>query len=86
MSVVRAGDYKLILKYAGPVYELYNLKNDPFESKELSKTEPAKLEEMKKLLHAWLKDTQAPLADQPNPAYDPASKEQKGGGHGGKKR
>ena len=86
MSLVRAGDYKLILKYAGPVYELFNLKNDPFESKELSKTEPAKLEEMKKLLHAWLRETQAPLADQPNPAYDPASKEQKGGGRGGKKR
>ncbi|MEI7652238.1 MAG: sulfatase/phosphatase domain-containing protein, partial [Verrucomicrobiota bacterium] len=84
MSLMRAGDYKLIEKFAGPTFELYNVKKDPSEAKDLAKAEPVKLEELKKLLLAWQKDTGAFLADQPNPAYDPNAKEPRGGGKGGK--
>jgi arylsulfatase A len=83
MSLLRAGDYKLIQKFAGPTFELYDVKKDPSESKDLAKAEPAKLEELKKALLAWQKDTDAFLADQPNPAFDPNAKEPRGGGKGG---
>ena len=78
MSLLRSGDYKLIQKFAGPTFELYNVKKDPSEETDLAKTEPAKLEELKKLLFAWQKETGAFLADQKNPAYDPTAKEQRG--------
>ena len=80
MSLVRAGDYKLMEKFAGPTYELYNVKNDPCEAQNRALAEPAKLEELKKLLRAWQLDTGAFLADQPNPNYDPGAKEPRGGG------
>ena len=78
MSLLRAGDYKLIQKFAGPTFELYNVKKDPSEETDLAKTETAKLEELKKLLFAWQKETGAFLADQKNPAYDPTAKEPRG--------
>ena len=83
MSLLRAGDYKLIQKFAGPTFELYDVKKDPGEAQDLAKAQPAKLEELKKLLFAWQKSTGAFLADQKNPAYDPNAKEQRGGGKGG---
>jgi arylsulfatase A-like enzyme len=87
MSLLRAGDYKLIQKFAGPTFELYNVKKDPSEAKDLAKAEPEKLEELKQLLFAWQKNTGAFLADQPNPAYDPNAKEPRGkGGQGGGKK
>jgi len=85
MSLLRAGDYKLIQKFVGPVFELYNLKNDPTEAVNLAETEPSKLESMKKMLSAWQVDVKATLADQPNPAYDPLAKEPLGGGRRGGK-
>jgi arylsulfatase A-like enzyme len=84
MSLVRAGEYKLIEKFAGPTFELYNLKNDPGETQDRAKDEPAKLAELKTMLVAWQQETGAFLADQPNPAYDLAAKEPRGGGSGGR--
>ena len=83
MSLLRAGDYKLIQKFAGPTFELYDVKKDSGEAQDLAKTQPAKVEELKKLLFAWQQGTGAFLADQKNPAYDPNAKEQRGGGKGG---
>ena len=83
MSLLRAGDYKLIQKFAGPTFELYDVKKDPGETQDLAKAQPAKVEELKKLLFAWQKGTGAFLADQKNPAFDPNAKEQRGGGKGG---
>ena len=80
MSLVRAGDYKLIEKFAGPTYELYNLKKDPSETQDCARAEPAKLDELKHLLMAWQQETGAFLADQPNPAYDPNVQAPRGGG------
>ena len=82
MSLLRAGDYKLIEKFAGPTFELYDVRKDPEESKDLAQQEPAKVEALKKQLLAWQKDTGAFLADQPNPAYDPNAREPRGGGRG----
>jgi choline-sulfatase len=43
-----SGDYKLIA--AGRSYQLYNLKSDPGEQKDLAREEPEKLKEMRELL------------------------------------
>ena len=53
-SMIREGDWKLIYYYETSSSELYNLKNDPFENKNLAKQ---KLELTKKLsikLKNWL--------------------------------
>jgi len=47
------GDYKLITFGAGAKYLLFNLKTDPGEQTDLSKTEPSMLEEMKALSKAF---------------------------------
>ena len=89
MSLLRSGNYKLIEKFAGPTFELYNVNNDPGEAHNLAGDEPAKLAELKALLFAWQQDTGAFLADQPNPAYDPNVAEPRGGGgrkHKGEKK
>jgi arylsulfatase A-like enzyme len=58
-SVIRKGDYKLIEFYSNPRFELYNLKNDPGETKDLSKSQTAKVVEMKALLDKWKKEVKA---------------------------
>lgn len=50
----RKGDWKLIVRVEGDP-ELYNLAADPTEEKNLAKSEPAKVEELKKSLDGWWK-------------------------------
>ena len=64
-TALRAGDWAMIPPYTGPAvqnqvnielgnspeYQLYNLKIDPGQSNNLSKSNPEKLEEMKKIYH-----------------------------------
>jgi arylsulfatase A-like enzyme len=72
-SAVRAGDYKLIEYFEDYRAELYNLKDDIGESKDLSKTNPAKAKELREMLHQWRKDVNAQIP-KPNPDYDPNKK------------
>jgi len=58
-SAVRQGDYKLLEFYGTPRVELYNLKNDPGESNDLSKGDPTKVKELKLLLDRWKKEVNA---------------------------
>lgn len=67
-GAVRLGKYKLIEFYEDNHIELYNLKEDPAEKTNLSKTIPEKAEELKQLLHQWRKDVGAQMP-YPNPAY-----------------
>jgi arylsulfatase A-like enzyme len=70
---VRRGDWKLIrwfettAEYPG-VHELYNLREDLGESKNLAKTNPARVKEMDTLIQTFLKETHA-LVPKPNPSY-----------------
>lgn len=51
---VRHGDYKLVVSKGGSGQpELYNIKDDFAESKDLTKSEPAKAAELMKLYKAW---------------------------------
>lgn len=60
---VRVGDYKLVELYETGYLELYNLKNDISESKDLSKEMKTKTTEMYKLLTNWREsiDAQMPV-------------------------
>ena len=52
---IRDGDWKLIKFYDYEKVELYNLKNDPSESKDLSKQNPKIAKELESKLVAWQK-------------------------------
>ncbi len=64
-SAIRQGDYKLIERFDDGSTELYNLKHDISETKNLSQTKPELAAEMLEKLHAWRKSTNAAL---PTPA------------------
>ena len=67
-SAVRSGDYKLIKFYDDDSVELYNLKNDISESKNLADTMPEKAKQLRADLEAWLKKTGASQPQHAKPA------------------
>lgn len=74
---VRVGDWKLIRFFCDSAdqsdrFELYNLKDDIGEARDLAAAEPGRVKELNARLDAFLKDTGA-LVPVKNPAYDPAA-------------
>jgi arylsulfatase A-like enzyme len=65
---IREGDWKLIKFYDHEKVELYNLKKDPSEKKDLAKKNSAKVKELEYKLIAWQKQMKAKLP-KPNPNY-----------------
>ncbi len=65
---IREGDWKLIKFYDQEKVELYNLKKDPSEKKDLAKKNSAKSKELEYKLIAWQKQMKAKLP-KPNPNY-----------------
>ncbi|MBN1673488.1 MAG: sulfatase [Kiritimatiellae bacterium] len=72
-SIVRAGEWKLIRRYEGTRFELFNLANDIGEKKDLAESMPEKVRELDARLTAWLAATGAKLP-RGNAAFDPAAK------------
>jgi arylsulfatase A-like enzyme len=68
---VRAGDWKLIEFYEQMRVELYNLKDDLGETRDLAQERPQQAAELRDMLHRWRKSVGAQMPT-PNPAYDPA--------------
>jgi len=60
-SIVRAGEWKLIKRYEGKTFELFNLKDDLSERNDLSGTMPEKVRELDARLQEWLIRTHAKL-------------------------
>ena len=58
-SAIRSGDYKLIKFYDDDSIELYDLKNDIGESKNLATTMPEKAKQLRSDLESWLASTKA---------------------------
>lgn len=88
-SSVREGDYKLIEFFEDGKKELYNLRDDPGETRDLSAQQPERAAALGATLKAWQRETGAAIPSQANPAYDPQARGQKGpgakgGGQGGK--
>lgn len=66
---VRSGDFKLLRWFGNPsTHELYNLKDDLSESRDLAEAMPDKVKELGALIDGFLKDTGATYP-RPNPAY-----------------
>ncbi len=60
-SIIRDGDWKLIKRYEGKAFELFNLSNDFEEKEELSGKFPEKVKELDLKLQRWLKKTNAKM-------------------------
>jgi arylsulfatase A len=71
-SIVRKGDWKLIKRYVGKSFELFNLADDLSETTDLSETLPDKVAELDALLTDWLASTGARMP-RLNPDYIPSS-------------
>ncbi len=72
-SIIRSKDWKLIKRYEGQIYELFNLREDLSEEFDLSEKHPEKVVELNQKLEAWLKDTGAKMPKL-NPNYNPVQK------------
>ena len=68
-SIIREGSWKLIKRYEGKPFELFNLKSDLSEENDLSKIYPTKTRQLDAKLRRWLRLTGAKLP-KPNPNYD----------------
>ncbi len=83
-SAMREGDFKLIEFFEeGGRVELFNLKNDPNEEKNLAAVMPDKAAALAKTLRAWQKKTNASMPPGPNPSYDPEAERPRGNQGGG---
>ena len=70
-TAIRKGDYKLIQFHEGSI-ELYDLKSDLGETRNLAGEMPQKVAELSAMIGDWLKKMDAWMAI-PNPNYDPAA-------------
>ncbi len=77
-AAIRSGDWKLMEFFEDDHVELYNLREDPGESRDVSGNEPEKAQEMLKNLKAWRENIGAKPAIK-NPAYDADRANQKAG-------
>ncbi|MBO9620817.1 MAG: sulfatase [Niabella sp.] len=62
-SAMLDGDYKLLYFYKANRTELYNLKDDPSEQKDIAKENPEKTAALKKKLDQWLQEVNAEKPD-----------------------
>lgn len=72
-SIVRAGDWKLIKRYEGKTFELFNLRDDLSERDDLATKMPEKVAQLDAILQRWLAKTNAKMP-KPNPDYAPDGK------------
>lgn len=73
-GAIRAGDFKLIEFFSDMRVELYNLRDDIGEQRNLAAEMPEKVTELRNRLHAWRKEVGAQMPKR-NPAYDPTKPE-----------
>lgn len=70
-SAIRYEDFKLIEFFEDDHLELYDLKNDPGEKKNLAAGMPDKAGELYDLLNQWRVSIKAPIPTERNPEYKP---------------
>lgn len=82
-SAIREGQWKLVEFFeGGGRVELYDLANDPSESRDLSRDMPERTAGLTKALRAWQRETGAAIPREANPAYDPQADRPRGGAGG----
>lgn len=75
VSTIIAGDWKLMEFFEDDRLELYNLKNDIGETRNLAQTETARAKELHQKLISWRKEIGAKLPTKNDPVDKPAAKE-----------
>lgn len=73
-GAVRAGDFKLVEFFNDMHVELYNIRDDIGEKRDLAAAQPKRADELRTRLHAWRKEVGAQMPT-PNPNHDPARPE-----------
>jgi arylsulfatase A len=73
-GAIRSGDFKLIEFFNDMRVELYDIKNDISEKKDLATARPKLADELRTRLHTWRREVGAQMPT-PNPKYDPARAE-----------
>ncbi|HMC12533.1 MAG TPA: sulfatase-like hydrolase/transferase, partial [Pirellulaceae bacterium] len=68
VSAIRAGDWKLLEYFEDSHRELFNLRDDPQEMRDLAAAQPEKTAQLSQQLAAWRSNVGAKLP-QPNPQY-----------------
>jgi len=76
-GAIREGDFRLVEFYEDNDVELYNLKDDIGETKDLAATLPEKTAALRQKLHDWRQRVDAQMPT-PNPNYDPNVTPEKG--------
>jgi len=77
-GAIRQGDFRLVEFYEDQRVELYNLKADLAETRDLAGKLPDMTAELRLKLHAWRQHADAQMPT-PNPAYDPQPKAETSG-------
>lgn len=72
-GAIRKGNWKLIENFEDNSIELYNLKKDIGETKNLSHKNPQKANELLTDLKNWQKEVGAPMPTELNPGFEPES-------------
>lgn len=72
-GAVRMGDWKLIEYFEDGSLELYNLKSDLGEERNLAEIETKRLTQLHTMLKAWRLSTNAPVPKEKNPKFDPVA-------------
>ena len=73
-GAIRSGDFKLVEHFNDMEVELYNIREDISEQRDLAASQPQKVTELRICLHAWRKEVGAQMPT-PNPNYNPAKPE-----------
>ena len=79
-SVIREGNWKLHYYYEDGLSELYDLSLDPGETNNLATLYASRAAELRSKLFQWLKEEEAPLEFESNPAYDSLFEQQSAAG------
>jgi arylsulfatase A len=75
-GAVRSGDWKLIETYDDRRIELYDLRADVGEQKDLAAAQPARANDLRNRLHPWRESVGAQMPTK-NPDYDPTAETDK---------
>jgi arylsulfatase A-like enzyme len=70
-TVLRKGKWKLHEYFEDGALLLFDLENDPGETKNLAQEKPEKLKLLKNDMYAWREQTQSPVPTRRNPKYIP---------------
>jgi arylsulfatase A len=76
-GAIRDGDWRLVEFFEDGRAELYHLRDDPAETRDLAAERPEKARELREKLRAWREKVGAQMPT-PNPDYDSARSQQKG--------